>query len=183
MDITIASIYSALQEPTIIAALVFGFIFIYLVWSYDVKKRQAGNTEATCPAGFGSGTRKSKDVKDAPVEKENIDEKDKKKQKKDRRFTLEELKNYKYKYLAVKGVVFDVSKNEMYNKGETYSVFTGFDASRALAKMSLEVADVDNTNISDLSLSEMDTLDEWYAKFQQKYDRVGTVIFPEGAKR
>ena len=49
--------------------------------------------------------------------------------------------------------------------------------------MSLEVADVDNTNISDLSLSEMDTLDEWYAKFEKKYDRVGTVIFPEGAKR
>ena len=183
MDISLANIHSALQEPTIVAALVLGLIFIYLVRSYDAKKRQAGDSEGTCPAGFGSKTSKSEDVKDVSVEKETIGKKDKKKQNNDRRFTLEELKNYKYKYLAVKGVVFDVSKNEMYNKGETYSVFTGYDASRALAKMSLELADVDNTNISDLSLSEMDTLDEWYAKFEQKYDRIGTVIFPEGAKR
>ena len=91
MDITIASIYSALQEPTIVVALVLGFIFIYIM-GYDVKKRKAGDTDATCPAGFGSDSRKQ-NVKGALLRKRILMRKIRK-NKKDRRFTLEELKNY-----------------------------------------------------------------------------------------
>ena len=76
-------------------------------------------------------------------------------------------------YIAVKKIVFDVSTNEMYAPGGSYHIFTGHDASRALAKMSLKPEDVDNDNLKDLSLSERDTLDEWFAKFDTKYERVG----------
>ena len=76
-------------------------------------------------------------------------------------------------YIAVKKIVFDVSTNEMHAPGGSYHIFTGYDASRALAKMSLKQEDVENDNLADLSLSERDTLDEWYAKFDLKYERVG----------
>ena len=178
-----------IQDPNVLAAIVFGLVFVYFIWTWDNKRKHNRGSDGTCPAGFGS-------AKESNSTKNDINEIDssdnnthknmttiKNEKKGEKKFTLEELKKYKFKYVGVKGVVFDVSKNEMYNQGETYSVFTGHDASRALAKMSLEIADVENTNISDLSLSEVDTLDEWYVKFEGKYNRVGIVDFPKSAKR
>eukprot|EP00943_MAST-04B_sp_MAST-4B-sp1_P006253 g6253.t1 len=178
-----------IQDPNVLAAIVFGLVFVYFIWTWDNKRKRNRGSDGTCPAGFGS-TKESNSTKNDVNEKDSSDDNThndmattKNDQKGEKKFTLEELKKYKFKYVGVKGVVFDVSKNEMYNQGETYSVFTGHDASRALAKMSLEIADVENTNISDLSLSEIDTLDEWYVKFEGKYNRVGIVDFPKSAKR
>jgi len=56
--------------------------------------------------------------------------------------TKEELKQYngheenKPIYIAVKGVIFDVSNSEFYKPGAPYNALAGNDASVALAKMS-----------------------------------------------
>jgi hypothetical protein len=49
-------------------------------------------------------------------------------------FTTEDLAQYKYKYVAILGEVFDVSsKPETYGEGGSYSFFTGVDGTRAYA--------------------------------------------------
>ena len=202
--IYIMDIQQLIKDPNVLVAIVLGFVVVYFVWQFDKRKKNHSHGDGsvgTCPAGFGSASSVSDDnnnttdndaqEKDSSNNDDNIGENainnsrtDGDNIKKDeKKFTLEELKKYKYKYVGVKGVVFDVSNNEMYNQGETYSIFTGHDASRALAKMSLEIGDVANTTISDLSLSEMDVLDDWYIKFEGKYKRVGVVDFPKDAKR
>ncbi|KAJ0044200.1 hypothetical protein NL108_008100, partial [Boleophthalmus pectinirostris] len=46
-------------------------------------------------------------------------------------------------YMAVKGVVFDVTKGkEFYGKGAPYNALVGKDSSRAVAKMSLNPEDL-----------------------------------------
>jgi hypothetical protein len=51
----------------------------------------------------------------------------------------------------------------------------GRDASRALAKMSLNVSEVENPHIDDLTETENKTLDDWIAKLSLKYPTVGKV--------
>ena len=93
-------------------------------------------------------------------------------------FTKEELLQYrgegngKPTYICAKGVVFDVSSNELYKIGNTYHFFTGHDASRSLAKMSLDPSDL-NGPIDDLNETQLSTLDDWFKKFSEKYPRVG----------
>lgn len=78
-------------------------------------------------------------------------------------------------YLAAKGKVYDMSFGGVifYGKGGGYSKFAGRDASRALAKMSLNEADVINPHTDDLTEKEWKTLDDWVKKFEQKYPVVG----------
>ncbi|KAK9763662.1 hypothetical protein K7432_009447 [Basidiobolus ranarum] len=97
-------------------------------------------------------------------------------------YTLEELKKYDGSepeapiYLAVKGVVFDVtSRKEMYGPGTGYHIFTGKDASRALATSSLKPEDC-VANIEGLSEEEIQTLDKWYDFFSKRYNTVGRVV-------
>jgi membrane-associated progesterone receptor component len=95
--------------------------------------------------------------------------------------TKEELKKYTgtnggKRYVCVKKVIFDVSSADFYAPGNSYNCFCGYDASRALAKMSLKPEDVENSDTSDLSLSEQDVLDEWFLKFSSKYEKVGTLV-------
>ncbi|XP_033051620.1 neudesin isoform X5 [Trachypithecus francoisi] len=66
-----------------------------------------------------------------------------------RLFTEEELARYGGEeedqpiYLAVKGVVFDVtSGKEFYGRGAPYNALTGKDSTRGVAKMSLDPADL-----------------------------------------
>jgi|EP00945_MAST-04E_sp_MAST-4E-sp1_P000053 glutathione S-transferase/predicted heme/steroid binding protein len=95
-------------------------------------------------------------------------------------FTTEELLQYrgeengKPAYLCAKGVVFDVSANEMYKAGNSYHLFTGHDASRSLAKMSLDPSDL-NGATDDLNENQLSTLDDWFKKFTEKYPRVGVL--------
>ncbi|KAI8809719.1 cytochrome b5-like heme/steroid binding domain-containing protein [Cladochytrium replicatum] len=78
-------------------------------------------------------------------------------------------------YLAVKGVVFDVTAaKSMYVPGGGYHCFAGKDASRALGKSSLEPSEC-VPDYSGLDSEEMETLNKWEAHYRKKYPVVGTV--------
>lgn len=78
--------------------------------------------------------------------------------------------------LAAKGVVYDVTRGrDFYGAGGAYNLFTGRDCSRALAKMSLDPADV-SRKVSDLTAEELKVLDDWVVKFEAKYPAVGRVV-------
>ena len=99
-----------------------------------------------------------------------------------RGFTVEGLKIYDgiqndRIFIALKGIVYDVTKGkDFYGPGSSYHVFAGRDASRGLGKMSLDIKDVDNADISDLSLSELDALQNWIDKFASKYRIAGHIV-------
>lgn len=85
--------------------------------------------------------------------------------------------------IGIKGRLFDVSsRDDFYGKGQGYNVFTGHDASRALAKTSLDPRDVETSNVDDLTFTEEDTLRQWEATFEQKYHVWGYVVEDEAAK-
>lgn len=79
--------------------------------------------------------------------------------------------------VSVRGIVYDVSFGgvDFYGPGNTYNLFAGVDASRALAKMSFDKEDVASDNLEDLEEKQLKVLDEWAALFAKKYPIVGTV--------
>ncbi|KAJ5113525.1 hypothetical protein N7456_002059 [Penicillium angulare] len=79
--------------------------------------------------------------------------------------------------VAIKGVVFDVSRNAAYGSSGQYRVFAGKDPSRALAKSSLKAEDC-VPEWHDLEDKEKTVLDEWFTFFSKRYNIVGKV---EGA--
>ncbi|KAK6387517.1 hypothetical protein LTS17_000786 [Exophiala oligosperma] len=96
-------------------------------------------------------------------------------------FTYEELNKYDGTYddskpilVAIKGTVFDVSRNVAYRPGGAYHVYAGKDPSRALALSSRNPEDC-VPQWFDLEYKYKTVLDEWYAYFQKRYDVVGTV--------
>lgn len=97
-----------------------------------------------------------------------------------RLFTEEELKRYDGSeegqpiYMAVKGVVFDVSRGkEFYGKDAPYSALVGKDSTRAVAKMSLDPADLtsDTTGLTEEQLESLDDIFE--GTYKAKYPIVG----------
>jgi len=80
-------------------------------------------------------------------------------------------------YVGVKGTVFDVSfgGHEFYSKDGPYAMFAGKDVSRALAKMSFQPEDLNNSDLNDLNQQQLKTLDDWFDKFEKvkKYPIVG----------
>ncbi|KND04955.1 uncharacterized protein SPPG_08863 [Spizellomyces punctatus DAOM BR117] len=100
----------------------------------------------------------------------------------DKEFTAAELARYDGTnaelpvYLAVKGTVFDVTKNrDMYSPGKGYHVFAGKDASQALGKSSLKPEEC-VPDYSSLTAEEMETLNKWEAHYKKKYNIVGKVV-------
>jgi len=98
-------------------------------------------------------------------------------------FSLQDLEAHDGKdetlpvYLAVRGVVFDVSKGEQfYGKDSAYNALAGRDASRAIAKMSLEEADLteDLTGLSDEELQDLDK--RFFETYRAKYPVVGFTV-------
>ncbi|KAG0239397.1 cytochrome b5-like heme/steroid binding domain-containing protein [Mortierella sp. GBAus27b] len=95
-------------------------------------------------------------------------------------FTHEELRKYDGTkgepiYVAIKGKVYDVSgKEDMYGPQGKYHVFAGKDASKALAKSSLEEADC-IPDISGLNDEEVKVLNNWVEFFEKRYTSPGTV--------
>uniref|UniRef100_A0A2R9C9B6 Cytochrome b5 heme-binding domain-containing protein n=1 Tax=Pan paniscus TaxID=9597 RepID=A0A2R9C9B6_PANPA len=77
-------------------------------------------------------------------------------------------------YLAVKGVVFDVtSGKEFYGQGAPYNALTGKDSTRGVAKMSLDPADLTH-DTTGLTAKELEALDEVFTKvYKAKYPIVG----------
>ncbi|CAI9301431.1 hypothetical protein Lser_V15G42642 [Lactuca serriola] len=81
--------------------------------------------------------------------------------------------------MAIKGKIYDVSRSRMfYGPGGPYALFAGRDASRALALMSFEASDLTG-NIEGLSASELEVLEDWEAKFEEKYVKVGQLVSEE----
>jgi len=79
--------------------------------------------------------------------------------------------------LGVKGQVYDVSsRRSLYGPGGPYALFAGKDASRGLAKGTLDAADAINYNVSDLTQNELSTLDEWASQYSHKYTNVGWIV-------
>ncbi|KAK2086505.1 hypothetical protein P7K49_035930 [Saguinus oedipus] len=77
-------------------------------------------------------------------------------------------------YLAVKGVVFDVtSGKEFYGRGAPYNALTGKDSTRGVAKMSLDPADLTH-DTTGLTAKELEALDDIFTKvYKAKYPIVG----------
>lgn len=67
-----------------------------------------------------------------------------------------------------------------YGPGGPYAMFTGRDASRALALMSFDPKDLTG-NTEGLSESELEVLQDWEYKFMEKYVKVGQLV-PEGTR-
>ncbi|XP_052001802.1 neudesin-like [Xyrauchen texanus] len=97
-----------------------------------------------------------------------------------RLFTEEELKRYDGSedgqpiYMAIKGVVFDVTTGkEFYGKGAPYNALVGKDSSRAVAKMSLDPADLthDTTGLTEEQLMSLEQI--FTGTYKTKYPIVG----------
>eukprot|EP01135_Chromosphaera_perkinsii_P006608 Nk52_evm10s554 gene=Nk52_evmTU10s554 len=96
-------------------------------------------------------------------------------------FTKEELAKYNGEdeslpiYVAVKGVVYDVSaKREMYGPDCGYNVFAGKDASYGLGCSSLKPEDAHN-DTSKHTEKQSKVLNDWASFFQKRYEVVGFV--------
>lgn len=76
--------------------------------------------------------------------------------------------------VAIKGIVFDVTRNPAYGPGGSYRVFAGKDPSRALACSSLKPEDC-RPDWYDLEDKEKTVLDEWFTFFSKRYNVVGKV--------
>ena len=79
-------------------------------------------------------------------------------------------------YIALGPNVYDVTTGvDFYGPGAGYHKFAGKDASRAMAKMSFDPADINRWDTEDLTESQVKTLADWITKYEQKYPIVGTV--------
>uniref|UniRef100_A0A4W5M0U5 Neudesin neurotrophic factor n=1 Tax=Hucho hucho TaxID=62062 RepID=A0A4W5M0U5_9TELE len=97
-----------------------------------------------------------------------------------RLFTDEDLKRHDGReeglpiYMAIKGVVFDVTKGkDFYGKDGPYNALVGKDCTRAVAKMSLEPADLtsDTTGLTEEQLQSLESVYE--GTYKTKYPIVG----------
>ncbi|XP_033860668.2 neudesin [Acipenser ruthenus] len=97
-----------------------------------------------------------------------------------RLFTDEDLAKYHGQedgqpiYMAVKGVVFDVSSGkDFYGKDAPYNALVGKDSTRAVAKMSLEPDDL-TSDTSGLTEEQMKSLEDIFLNvYKAKYPIVG----------
>ncbi|ESL08722.1 hypothetical protein TRSC58_03571 [Trypanosoma rangeli SC58] len=79
-------------------------------------------------------------------------------------------------YISVMGVVYDCSTaTEFYGTGAFYHVFAGKDVSRCLAKMLISDEEA-NASWSNLAEEHREVLDEWSAKYREKYPVVGRFL-------
>nr|GLL47551.1 membrane steroid-binding protein 1-like isoform X1 [Ipomoea trifida] len=78
--------------------------------------------------------------------------------------------------MAIKRQIYDVSSSRMfYGPGGPYAMFTGKDASRALAQLSFDPREI-NGNLEGLSEDELEILLDWEYKFMEKYAKVGQLV-------
>ena len=73
-------------------------------------------------------------------------------------------------YIGAGNKVFDMSFGGVtfYGAGGPYQKFAGKDASRALAKMSLDEADLTTSDVSDLAEKQVATMNDWIKTFEEK---------------
>ncbi|CAL1533881.1 unnamed protein product [Lymnaea stagnalis] len=95
-------------------------------------------------------------------------------------FTTADLKKYDGSnekepiYMGIKGVIFDVTEGKrFYGKGAPYNALVGIDATRAVAKMSLEPEDL-TSDVTGLADAHLVALDETFeGTYMAKYPVVG----------
>eukprot|EP01064_Diplonema_japonicum_P010594 TRINITY_DN17827_c0_g1_i2.p1 TRINITY_DN17827_c0_g1~~TRINITY_DN17827_c0_g1_i2.p1 ORF type:complete len:200 (+),score=44.62 TRINITY_DN17827_c0_g1_i2:56-601(+) len=97
----------------------------------------------------------------------------------DKIFTLEELATLKGEKgkplcLSCKGIVYKVDP-EFYGSGKAYSVFSGADCSRHLAKVKVGSAELNQHWTTHLTDTQVTTLDDWEEKYQKKYEILGKI--------
>jgi predicted heme/steroid binding protein len=78
-------------------------------------------------------------------------------------------------YVALKGVIYDVTSSEFYGVGGGYHQFAGHDASINLSKMSHDDLFLDKYGEIALDQEETNVLNDWVIRFETKYLKVGTV--------
>ena len=73
-------------------------------------------------------------------------------------------------YIGADDKVFDVSFGGVtfYGPGGPYNKFAGRNASRALALMSLDEKDLDNTSIADCTEKQIQTMNDWIKTFTER---------------
>ncbi|KAH3688546.1 hypothetical protein WICPIJ_000467 [Wickerhamomyces pijperi] len=82
------------------------------------------------------------------------------------------------RYIAIKNHIFDVTSNEqMYGDGKSYSVFCGYDCSRALGLSSLKKQDIVDKcgQFDDYTERQWKVLNDWYLFFEKRYNIVGVL--------
>ena len=103
---------------------------------------------------------------------------------------LDELKEYDGRQsedgpilLAANGLVYNVAfGRDFYGPGGEYEVMAGRDASRYLAKNSVEPETEEQASVP-LNVAERAALSAWLWSFERKYDCVGRVASPDEAER
>merc|ERR1711935_415864 len=76
-------------------------------------------------------------------------------------------------WVSLKGVIYDVSANNVYDSSGGYNVFSGRDASYSLATMLFEkVAD---RNWRNCSKEHLECLEEWVLYYRDRYTKVGSL--------
>jgi membrane-associated progesterone receptor component len=73
-------------------------------------------------------------------------------------------------YIGASDKVFDMSFGGVtfYGKGGPYNKFAGKDATRALALMSLDEANLENNSISDCTEKQIKTMNDWIKAFRER---------------
>lgn len=103
-------------------------------------------------------------------------------------FTLDEIRKFdgtnEKSYMAVDGIVFDVTNVEFYKSGGPYGLFAGRDASVALAKMSFEPQWLE-LPMKDAELNEVErtNLKQWRERLiEKRYPIVGKLVYEDHTK-
>ncbi|KAG2482554.1 hypothetical protein HYH03_018513 [Edaphochlamys debaryana] len=77
--------------------------------------------------------------------------------------------------LAIRGVVYDITKGKDYYGPDGIYPFAGKEVARAFALFSTDLADC-NDNLEGLSYTEQEALRDWTARFNSKYPIVGRLV-------
>ena len=98
------------------------------------------------------------------------------------RLTPQELEQYDGRdgkiYLACGGLIFDVSDSPSYQKGGSYSMFAGKDASVSLAKYSFKDEYLSmRPDEANLSPSQLKAIMSWKKFYSEKYPIVGEIVY------
>ena len=98
------------------------------------------------------------------------------------RLTPQELQQYDGRdgkiYLACGGLIFDVSDSPSYQKGGSYSMFGGKDASVSLAKYSFKEEYLTmRPDEANLTPSQLKAIDSWKEFYSEKYPIVGELVY------
>ncbi|KAH8352130.1 hypothetical protein KR084_002129 [Drosophila pseudotakahashii] len=101
-------------------------------------------------------------------------------------FTVTELRNYNGSredgriLVAINFNVYDVSRSvHYYGKNGVYPNYAGRDISRNLINFSVDFSESEAfDDLSDLSISQMNTLREWDQQYSEKYPLVGRLLRP-----